>query len=686
MGQEISYCAKCAVRILSSDIEKGNAFRIGNQTVCKDCAPQVAPGISREELQRASQRTPRGGTPLPAPTPREPLSAITPRAMPRVGGAPSQTGTRRFAAEKTPRSRMPLVLGLSAGGLVVALVVVVLALSGPPPAPAPPPREERPAPRVEDANARAARLACEKAFKHMKEHPGDLEGQIAAFEEALRAAQGTEHHEQARAARDALLIRRMSDVSKEIAQLKGQARSLLEKEDFKAVLELYAQARKKRETPDWTALIEGEVQEVLKSVEQLLESVKERAAEDKRWGAAEGVRKARERVGRWGLPERAAALDAFLAGTAEARMPVQGLVGWWRMDEGAGTTVEDASGRGHKGTLAGPAAWDKGRLGKALAFDGGEAHVRVQPFFESVRNTFTIALWAFPRAALPITPEGNTGAAALKGHRFAVFPSHGKLFGAGHVGAGLSIGTNGISVFEHADAHFPSPLVHPAAVRGWTHVAVVYADREPVLYVDGSRVKAGMKSTMEVHPSCELGGGSSRYGSYDGLLDDVRIYDRALSEEEVRALALTVERPWRAVFDGKTNACLRAGCRSGWPVERGGLTRTGPSNAAQTVEEFEDGEVRVRFEVEGPESLAFYIRQGDGGKHCVKLDSSSSIEALAGKPHEIVFACKGDSVAAALDGNPLTLLREGNPRRGCLQFNGAGRVIRVLSIDFRPAK
>jgi len=200
------------------------------------------------------------------------------------------------------------------------------------------------------------------------------------------------------------------------------------------------------------------------------------------------------------------------------------------------------------------------------------------------------------------------------------------------------------------------------------------------------------------------GGGPPRYGSYDGLLDDVRIYDRALGEAEVLALVPLTQRPapppdraqqppppppeggWRAIFDGKTNACLRVQCRPGWIVEQGGMMRTGPSNAAQTVEEFDDGEIRVRFEVEGPESLSFYIRQGGEGKHYVKLDSTSSVEALVGKPHEIVFNCKGASVAATLDGNPLTVKSEGDPRKGCLQFNGMGKVIRILSIEFRGLK
>jgi hypothetical protein len=693
MGQEISYCAKCAIRILSSDIEKGKAFRIGNQTVCKDCAPQVAPGLSAEELRLASSRTPRGGTPLPAPVPREPVSSITPRAMPRVGGTPALPGTRRAVVEAAPPlPKKPLILGLIGGGVVLLLVVIGLALGGkasvpPPPTGAPGPRrEERPAAKVEDANTRAARLAWEKANTFIKERPGDLEGQIALFEEAFRTAQGTEYFEQARAARDALLVRRMADIPREMAALNDQGRPLMEKEEFKAVLDLLAQARKKRAAAEWTALIDGRVQEIGKAIDRILDAIKDRAAADKLEGKSDEVRKARERVARWGLPDRLEALDAFLSAGMEVRALARGLAAWWKMDEGSGKTVEDASGGGRQGTLAGGASWADGRLGKALSFDGQQAHVRIHPFFEQIQNTFTVALWALPAETLAITPEGYGGAPELKGHRFAVFPTHGKHFGNNHAGAGISIGTNGVSLFEHADAYFPSPVVHLAALRGWTHVAAVYADRVPSLYVNGARVRAGERSGKAVHPSCELGGGSGAYGTYQGLLDDVRVYDRALSEGEIRILAMAPpERPWQALFDGKTVECLRSVCRDGWKVEEGAIVRTGVRSAAQTAQEFEDGEVRVRFEVEGLESIRFYIRQGEGGAHYVKFDGPS-VRSLEGGTRELVFTGKGDSVTAALDGKDVPVIKEGNPRRGCLQFNGTGRVIRIRSIEYREPK
>ena len=47
------------------------------------------------------------------------------------------------------------------------------------------------------------------------------------------------------------------------------------------------------------------------------------------------------------------------------------LIGWWRLDEGTGTTVADVSGAGHNGFFAeGTPEWVEGKFGKALKFDG----------------------------------------------------------------------------------------------------------------------------------------------------------------------------------------------------------------------------------------------------------------------------------------------------------------------------
>jgi hypothetical protein len=123
------------------------------------------------------------------------------------------------------------------------------------------------------------------------------------------------------------------------------------------------------------------------------------------------------------------------------------------------------------------------------------------------------------------------------GQRYAIWPTQGaKAYGGGHAGAGISVGTNGISVFEHGVSYVPSLLVYDAPVEGWTHVAVVYESRTPKLYVNGKLVKTGVTSEANVHPGCCFGG-TAWNSFYKGVLDDVRIFSTALSAPEIEKLA-----------------------------------------------------------------------------------------------------------------------------------------------------
>jgi hypothetical protein len=101
----------------------------------------------------------------------------------------------------------------------------------------------------------------------------------------------------------------------------------------------------------------------------------------------------------------------------------------------------------------------------------------------------------------------------------------------GHAGAGVSVGTNGIAVFEHSAWYLPAILVWytPVSSSVWTHIAVVYIDKTPSLYINGSWVHTGVTSLKSfVHPSACLSD-EWGYGPFGGTIDEVRIWDVALS-------------------------------------------------------------------------------------------------------------------------------------------------------------
>ncbi|MHB1036426.1 MAG: LamG-like jellyroll fold domain-containing protein [Pirellulales bacterium] len=211
-----------------------------------------------------------------------------------------------------------------------------------------------------------------------------------------------------------------------------------------------------------------------------------------------------------------------------------GPVAYWKLDEAAGTAAADSAGGG-SGDLRG-CRWTAGRIGGALEFDGVQDEVALDaPKLRSIADTFTLSFWVLPEKARASAKEAESGQAGIAGQSYALFPQH--LGDGGEAGVGVSVGTNGLSVYEHATDYLPPLMVDDCPLPGWNHVAIVYRNKQPTFYLNGVYQKAGCKSVKTVRPVFALGG--MHYGWFAGKLDDVRVYDRALSDAEVQALAHT---------------------------------------------------------------------------------------------------------------------------------------------------
>jgi hypothetical protein len=251
-----------------------------------------------------------------------------------------------------------------------------------------------------------------------------------------------------------------------------------------------------------------------------------------------------------GVDEARARANLFLAplrGAVEAGLRAPRAR--WALDENGGTKARDSSGGGQDLDIVG-AVPVRGLFGPALAFDGGAAVNVPDPVFGVLRpvvNDFTLSFWAFPTAPHEIDAQLTSGASGTSGQRYALGPTQaGNRFGDPNAaGAGVSVGTNGVSVYEHGDGHMPAVLVHAAPITRWTHVAVVYQGRQPRLYLDGvlvaSAANPSPKATVYAVPdqlgntrSGDLGGGRRvTFGAFQGMLSDVRLYPFVLGDTEI---------------------------------------------------------------------------------------------------------------------------------------------------------
>jgi len=210
--------------------------------------------------------------------------------------------------------------------------------------------------------------------------------------------------------------------------------------------------------------------------------------------------------------------------------PPPGRVYWLAADG-------DVDDRAHfyNGTAGGDVPFVPGKVGEAVRFDSDEDFIATDVTDgeqKALENTFTWELWARPTEATPDCPEGAEGNCSGSAQRFAIFPLHGDF--NDDAGVGLVIGTNAICVSEHAGFHLPCLLRYDTTITDWVHIAVVMEDRTPRLYVNGTLVRTGVQSARtHAYASWNTIGSGRGLGRFRGDLDEVSLYDRALTDAEI---------------------------------------------------------------------------------------------------------------------------------------------------------
>jgi len=203
------------------------------------------------------------------------------------------------------------------------------------------------------------------------------------------------------------------------------------------------------------------------------------------------------------------------------------LVGYWKLDEGTGTTAYDSSEYGNDGTLINGPLWVDGKYGKALSFDGVNDYVEI-PHSTSlnIANEITVEAWVKPH----YTDYGGISTRVIVG-------KHG-----GWHNRGWSIGAKHLDLQDvrfHWQAETDNYLdtsTNPLSTGVWTYVVGVANGTHIKIYINGelSALKANAESVDYNYP-VEIGRNGVSSGSFfKGIIDEVRIYNRALTEEEIR--------------------------------------------------------------------------------------------------------------------------------------------------------
>ena len=201
----------------------------------------------------------------------------------------------------------------------------------------------------------------------------------------------------------------------------------------------------------------------------------------------------------------------------------------------SGTAWTDLSGNNNTGTLTNGPTFS-GENGGSIVFDGTNDSVENSATTASFPlNNFTYEVWCRPTTTHEIDTESTTGFGGTSGQRYLIFANYDDISPYTTPGAGISVGTNGVSVYEHTSGYMPALLVSSTTISSTvaTHIIVTYTSKQPRLYLNAALIRTGLTSTKtNVRGDFRsIGGGA--YGFFQGAIYSAKVYNRTLSANEV---------------------------------------------------------------------------------------------------------------------------------------------------------
>lgn len=295
----------------------------------------------------------------------------------------------------------------------------------------------------------------------------------------------------------------------------------------------------------------------------------------------------------------------------------RGLVGHWTFDEGKGSLARDVSGRDNHGSIMGGANWTEGRIGGALQFDGTDDFVSIpnESAFD-IRGPVTVSAWirveSFTNSFQAIVTKGDR---AWRLHRANETKS-------------VGFACSDLSREQTGDLCGKKDV----ADGQWHHVAGVLDGTKTSIFVDGALdASADSSPTISVNDYAVLIGANAQVEGrlFHGQIDDVRIYDLAVSADELRALIkeagaapppgkpLAYAPAWtplssnlgefQKIFDGKTLEGWKALNMGYWSISDGAITGQSTTENPCVLNQFmvwqggevADFELKLQFRVQG---------------------------------------------------------------------------------------
>lgn len=216
----------------------------------------------------------------------------------------------------------------------------------------------------------------------------------------------------------------------------------------------------------------------------------------------------------------------LVASASTVRSADETLVGWWAFEEGKGDVVKDLSGSENDGTIMGDVKWQPGKVGIALALHkDGKGYVEITDNETlDISEQITISAWIKP-TKIYIGGDWRERNCIIAKRRayYLDISEKGKL-------ASYLYNVQPQQWLE-------GEVDLTDFLNTWVHVATVYDGKEHKLYVNGKLdVSAKKSGTITVNNDNLTIGWVDNNRYFDGLIDEVKIWSRGLTEEELELL------------------------------------------------------------------------------------------------------------------------------------------------------
>ncbi len=293
------------------------------------------------------------------------------------------------------------------------------------------------------------------------------------------------------------------------------------------------------------------------------------------------------------------------------------LLGNWEFEDGSGSVASDSSGNGSHGTVNGGAAWTTtGKVGGALDFDGVDDYVDIGDI--DLTDAFTIAAWI---------KLSSTGKYTIVGKSYSTYQfivtSTGNLVFSRNTSSGISYNAG-------------------LAINTWYHVAVTFNTTDGmVMYLNGSAVAADSDITTTATNNTPTKIGARAWTAKDffhGILDEVHVYDTALTALEVQDLVGNNNVGYMAHFALEGNADDSSGNGNHGTVNGGAVwTATGKVGGALDLDGVDDYVDIGDVDLTDAFTIAAWIKLSSTGQYTIVGKSYSTYQFIVSSTGNLVF-------------------------------------------------